>query len=200
MSGTHHPVIILDSPPEPIDLTVGYDIERLRTTRWGVGGYLERRTSSMYSSDLYAGERNVHVGIDIWGPAGTPVRAFTDGVVWAQADNRADLDYGPTIVVQHEVGGSDVWVLYGHLSRTFLERRTPGDRVEAGDVLGAFGTEAENGGWLPHLHLQVARQPPQSADMPGVVHPDDVGEARELYPDPSRIIIPIWKVGSMVDS
>ena len=45
--------------------------------------------------------------------------------------------------------------LYGHLSKASAERLAPGDAIRRGDEVGRLGAEAENGGWAPHLHLQL---------------------------------------------
>lgn len=192
-----HPVVILDEEPEEVDLTRGYDVDRLNSIRWGVGGYLERRTTQMYNSPLFADERTVHLGIDIWGPARTPVFAPGDGIIWGQNDNDNPRDYGPTVITEHGRGDAAFWVLLGHLSRDSLALHQPGDRVRAGEVIGYFGAESENGGWLPHLHLQVATSEPAEADMPGVVRPSDVSAARVLYPDPRSILGQVYRVDQL---
>lgn len=182
------PVVRPDGPLVHVDLTSGYDVETLCALRWAVGGYCERRTPQMYDSHIYSDGRTVHMGIDIWGPAGTPVYAFTDGRVYALADNANPRDYGPTIVTVHQIDGRSVWALYGHLSRSSLELWTTGEKVSAGEQIGSFGDESENGGWLPHLHFQLSLVEPEGADMPGVVHSDDLERARTLYPDPRMVL------------
>lgn len=199
MSTRRHPLVITDAPPTEVDLSSGYDLNQLRSARWAIGGYLERRTSQMYDSHIYADDRTVHMGIDIWGPAGTPVYAFADGKVWGQANNDNPRDYGPTIITIHQVDGVHLWVLHGHLSRASLNRHQQGDVIHAGDIIGTFGSESENGGWLPHLHCQIACAMPEQVDMPGVVRPDAVEHARAIYPDPASIIDPLWRTASTAD-
>src|SRR5215831_1120015 len=54
--------------------------------RFGIGGYAEHRTvysrSTVFDAAA-AGEepRRLHLGVDIWGPAGTPVTVFMGGMV-----------------------------------------------------------------------------------------------------------------------
>ena len=55
---------------------------------FGIGGYNENRT--LYSrSNLFSGEqaRTLHLGVDIWGVAGTPVHAPLGGMVHSFAFN-----------------------------------------------------------------------------------------------------------------
>jgi len=62
-------------------------------SRYGIGGYAEHRT--IYSiSPVFNGAqpgeepRRLHIGIDIWGDAGTPVFAFMGGMVHSFAFNK----------------------------------------------------------------------------------------------------------------
>jgi len=59
----------------------------------------------------------------LFAPAGTPVFAPLGGVVHAFADNSAPLDYGPVIILRHDVNGVTFYTLYGHLSRASLQGR-----------------------------------------------------------------------------
>jgi 4-aminobutyrate aminotransferase-like enzyme len=135
--------------------------------------------------------RTVHLGVDLFVPAGTPVHAPIDGVVHSLADNRAPRDYGPTIVLVHPTGGpaGEVYTLYGHLARDSLARWRPGDRVRRGEPIGAVGSTAENGGWAPHLHLQVVGDMlGYSGDFPGVAAPEERDAWLSLCPDPTPLL------------
>ena len=100
--------------------------------------------------------RTVHLGLDLFAPAGTPVLAPLAGTVLSVTDNAQRLDYGPTVIVRHVTGeGTGFHTLYGHLDHATLEHLTPGQQVAPGDVLGWLGDASVNGGWPPHLHLQV---------------------------------------------
>ncbi|MEV8096302.1 M23 family metallopeptidase [Kitasatospora sp. NPDC085879] len=83
-----------------------------------------------------------HTGIDFPVPAGTPVRAATDGTVttgWSAA-------YGYLAVVT-TADGTETW--YGHL-RGYRLRGGP---VRAGEVIGWAGATGNATG--PHLHFEV---------------------------------------------
>ena len=138
-----------------------YIFERMaaRGASVGIGWYLEKR--GVYSTDAYATadpaeRRDRHLGVDLFLPAGEPVRAPVAGVVEATANNAAALDFGPTVILRHETGdGTPFWTLYGHLSLETLDHVSPGDAVAAGEVVGWIGDAGVNGGWPPHLHFQV---------------------------------------------
>jgi murein DD-endopeptidase MepM/ murein hydrolase activator NlpD len=86
----------------------------------------------------------MHVGLDLDGPAGAPMRASADGFV-VLADERGG--YGLTVVIDH---GSQLATLYGHMS-SFSVR--PGDFVRRGDTIGTVGSTGLSTG--PHCHWEV---------------------------------------------
>jgi 4-aminobutyrate aminotransferase-like enzyme/Ser/Thr protein kinase RdoA (MazF antagonist) len=167
----------------------------------GVGRYGEIRP--WYTADAYRVEtegapewRTVHLGLDLFAPAGTPVRAPLAGTVEAARYNGLPLDYGGTVVLRHEVpdegaGGSGALVfhtLYGHLSRDSAEGLRPGDPIGRGEVFARLGDADENGGWTPHLHLQVLVDPlDDPAGQPGVARPSREAVWRSLSPDPGPL-------------
>lgn len=151
------------------------------------GGYGEERY--FYASSAHFAGRNVHLGVDLWAPAGTAVYAPADGVLHSQAYNDKHRDYGGTILL--ECGGAgDRWtVLFGHLSRASLSLREAGARVRAGEKIGELGDFHENGGWIPHLHLQkILGSPERTGDFPGVCSADEWGYYRERCPAPYELI------------
>ena len=154
---------------------------------FSIGRYDEERRG-MYESELFAGNRFIHVGIDIGAPAGTPVKSFADGAVYSYGVNSADGDYGPTIITQHNFNGAEVWALYGHLSRSSLDDLAVGDALRSGQRMAWLGGQHENGGWPPHLHFQLSLQEPDGFDLPGVVSRRDRATALKTYPDP-RIVL-----------
>jgi murein DD-endopeptidase MepM/ murein hydrolase activator NlpD len=185
-----HPVVKLPGAYDVYDFTAGYDPDRPRRA-YGVGRYDEVRPG-MYTAAQFGGSRCVHMGIDLGCPAGESVHAFAPGTIWRQRDNAAEGDYGPTIVTKHETGGRPIWVLLGHLSRESLELHREGESISAGEMLGFAGEKHENGGWNPHVHVQLCLEPPEVADLPGVVAEADHEAARQKYPDPRLILGPLY--------
>ena len=108
--------------------------------RVAIGRYNEPRL--LYSTPLFAGtegpldeRRTIHLGLDIFADAGTPVFAPLRGTVHAFADNRAALDYGPVIILRHATDdGTEFFSLYGHLSRDSLAGLTVGRTIERGET------------------------------------------------------------------
>lgn len=187
-----HPVLELPAEYEVFDFTQGYDPERALRSPWGVGRYDERRRG-MYTTELFTQDaRDVHVGIDLGAPEGTPVFTFWEGTLFRLGVNPAPGDYGPTLVTRHELGGVALYALYGHLALRSLEGRAEGQRLARGETLGYVGGRHENGGWNPHLHFQLALEAPEKADLPGVVHLRDREEALRRFPDPRLVLGPIY--------
>ncbi|MCW3074216.1 MAG: Peptidase [Flaviaesturariibacter sp.] len=113
--------------------------------------------------------RRLHLGIDIWGPAGVPIYAPLEGTVHSFAFNDAYGDYGATLILQHELEGVIFHTLYGHLSLHSIEDKREGQDIAKGDWIAAFGEPAENGYWPPHLHFQVIQDMRgMKGDFPGV--------------------------------
>ena len=156
-----------------------------------IGRYDEDR-KGMYTQALFGGERTIHVGLDIGGPAQTSIYAFEDGIIHSFADNDVDGSYGPTIITQHEllIEGEEqtIWVLHGHLSRESLDDLVVGNRINKGDQIGTMGDEHENGGWPPHVHIQLSLIEPEVPDLEGVVTPEHREDALKRYPDPRNIL------------
>lgn len=157
-----------------------------------VGGYLEYR--ALYGrSEVFDGAdensiRRLHIGLDIWGPAGSPVYAPMEGVIHSIADNNKKGDYGATIILKHEIDGIKFHSLYGHLSKRDLHYRK-GDIVNKGDLLAHFGSHDENGYWPPHLHFQLIEDMQGlEGDYPGVCSLNDKAFYQVNCPDPNIIL------------
>lgn len=155
-----------------------------------VGGYLEDRAIYRRSPHFGGSEpRTIHLGIDIWMPAGTPVSAPLAGKVHSFQDNASYGDYGPTIILAHELAGRTFYTLYGHLGRDSLHGLHQGRVFGPGEQLGSIGNFPENGDWPPHLHFQViADMRGNRGDFPGVAARSQRETYRQCCPDPNIIL------------
>ena len=156
-----------------------------------VNGYGEVRP--FYSTPAYRREgncgpeyRTVHLGVDFWAEANTPVHAPLDGIVHAVYNNEGDKDYGPTIILSHSNGPTIFFSLYGHLSKESLSLLEAGERVLAGELIGWLGNPKENGNWVPHLHFQlISDMLDNEFDFPGVAYPVEAHVWKDICPNPS---------------
>lgn len=186
-----HPVISLPKDYEVYDFTQGYDENRVLKSSYGVGKYNEKR-KGMYKGPLYTDQRDIHMGIDIGAPVGTPIHMFYDGEIFLFDYNSLPLDYGYTIITKHTFDNIDLYALHGHLSKKSIQNKTLGQKISKGEIFAWVGEKSENGGWNPHLHLQLSYEKPEKCDMPGVVHERDLKNSLEKYPDPRLILGPLY--------
>ncbi|MFT5582827.1 MAG: murein DD-endopeptidase MepM/ murein hydrolase activator NlpD [Cognaticolwellia sp.] len=184
-----HPVVLLPPWAKLLDLS-GPNPE-IPPSAWSIGKYDELRPG-VYTTALFGGSRHLHVGVDLGGPVGTAVHAFADGRILHQGYNPAAGDYGHVIVTEHSLGGRELFALHGHLSQSSIGLRQPGETFSQGQVIAWLGAEHENGGWPPHVHFQLSWERPETHDMPGAVDPADRAQALKRYPDPRRVLGPLW--------
>ena len=156
-----------------------------------VGGYLEKRSVYAGTPNFRGDEdRNVHIGIDVFMPAGTPVHAPLVGEVYCFANRQVEGDYGPVIILRHELEGIAFHSLYGHLSESSLEGLSRGMVFDAGAPIARIGGRPRNGDWSPHLHFQLIHDlQGLDDDYPGVARAADLEFYRVNCPDPGALIV-----------
>ena len=92
----------------------------------------------------------VHSGVDLAATVGTPVKAFTDGVV---CEVYSDPLMGQTVVLDH---GENTKSIYQNLSTQLPDGIEVGVLVEEGQVIGGVGeTVLIECAEAPHLHFAV---------------------------------------------
>ena len=163
-------------------------------SKLGIGGYNEYRTvysrSNVFDAPNTGDEpRRLHLGIDIWGNAGTPVFAPLDAIVHSFAFNDRFGDYGATLILFHQVSDFSFHSLYGHLSLKDLEGLTEGKKISAGELIAHFGEPDENGHWPPHLHFQlIIDMEGSKGDYPGVCKFSERKKYLANCPDPDLLL------------
>jgi len=156
------------------------------------GGYDEERAlykrSSIFNSEN--GEaRSIHIGLDLWAKAGTPVLAALDGEVHSFNYNAGFGNYGPTIILRHELKGITFHTLYGHLSAESIEEIEIGDKFTSGDIIATLGDASVNGNYAPHLHFQIIKELGNYfGDYPGVCNKSDRDFFLSNCPDPNLLL------------
>ncbi|MBU8911772.1 MAG: aminotransferase class III-fold pyridoxal phosphate-dependent enzyme [Desulfobacterales bacterium] len=165
----------------------------VETQGFHLGYYAEPRLiytdKAFYKGPFKASNRRtVHIGVDIFAPAGTRVHAPLNATV-AAVDNRKDnLDYGGLVILCHETEkGAPFFTLYGHLNPESIKTLTAGQLIEKGQAFAALGEQQHNGGWAPHLHFQTGLIN-TDPNWPGAVDPDELDFWSKLYPNPAAIL------------
>ncbi|RUA34712.1 MAG: peptidase M23 [Bacteroidetes bacterium] len=159
--------------------------------KYGHGGYLENRMIYQRSTHFQQGEsRCMHLGVDVWCEAFHPLYAPLDAKVHSFAHNNNFGDYGPTIILEHELEGEKFFTLYGHLSLTSLEKIVIGDDIKKGQKFSELGPFPENGDWPPHLHFQlISDMKDLKGDFPGVCAPSELEAFKQLCPNPNDFLL-----------
>jgi murein DD-endopeptidase MepM/ murein hydrolase activator NlpD len=105
------------------------------------------RVSGVFGSQriLNGVPKNVHNGLDIAVPIGTPVKAMADGKILLSADNFYYA--GNFIIIDHGLGLNS---MYLHLNESLVEA---GQIVKKGKIIGKVGTTGRSTG--AHLHWTV---------------------------------------------
>jgi len=158
------------------------------------GGYLETR--GIYQRSTYfkevtkpEDERNIHLGVDIWIDAGTNVLAVLDGEIHSFKNNTNHGDYGPTIVLKHNLNEATFYTLYGHLSLESLVNLKVGQKVCQGQIIAKLGSPEVNGDYPPHLHFQIILDIEEyKGDYPGVSSQRTLDFYKQNCPDPNLLL------------
>jgi murein DD-endopeptidase MepM/ murein hydrolase activator NlpD len=152
---------------------------------WGVARYLEERSVVLRHFPQMVDEgRFYHAGLDIVVPEGFTLHAPLAGEVHFSGVDAGLGNYGGVVVLRHEVGGVEIFSLYGHLR---LEpSMTVGSRVEPGETFAMIGAREESGGWFTHTHLQILTPAAIRDDrmLQGYVTAADLVRIEEIFPSP----------------
>lgn len=163
-------------------------------TKFSIGRYAENRhlyAASGFGHGEYptTEKRTNHIGLDLFCEAGLPVYAPFDGTVTYLTIIDLPLDYGGLVVLKHHTDtGEPFFTLYGHLSHDTLNHLEVGQSVKAGQKIATIGEDHENGGWPPHLHLQIIIDfLDKGIDFPGVALEREASVYKALCPNPALL-------------
>ena len=158
----------------------------------GYGGYNEVRNiykRSHHFNDNDATERNIHLGIDLWIEAETPIYCPLDATIHSFKNNTNFGDYGPTIILKHTINEVEFYTLYGHLSLASLNNIENGKLIKQGEPFAALGDITVNGDYPPHLHFQIIKDLQGfEGDYPGVCHKKDLEFYLNNCPNPEVLL------------
>ncbi len=97
-----------------------------------------------YRVDPFTGRQELHAGVDIAAPIGTPVMSPADGVV---SYIGYEAGYGKLLVIDNGYG---VHTRFGHNSQIYVHL---GQKVKRRDIISAVGSTGRSTG--PHCHYEV---------------------------------------------
>lgn len=164
-----------------------------RNAQVAYGGYAEKR--NLYSRSTYFKnqdkntERNIHLGLDLWLGAGSQILSPLDARLHSFANNTNFGDYGPTLILEHQINDVIFYTLYGHLSLDSIQDVTLGQEYQAGDCIAKLGDSSINGDYAPHLHFQIIRNIGDfKGDYPGVSSNTDLEFYLDNCPNPNTLL------------
>jgi murein DD-endopeptidase MepM/ murein hydrolase activator NlpD len=185
---------------EDVDVSSSDDLElfiwnymKLNQAKVAYGGYLEHRgiyeRSDYFNQENADTERSIHLGLDLWIEAKSPIYAPLNGVVHSFNNNTNYGDYGPTIILKHSLENFEFYTLYGHLSLESLEELKIGVEMKQGDEIATLGAAAVNGDYPPHLHFQIIKDIQDfQGDYPGVSNKLQLEFFKQNCPDPNLLL------------
>ena len=185
-----HPMTVASAAEQPDRAQAIWEEECRRSGAvLGIGPFGEKRT--VYQGEMFVSRfreetrRVMHLGLDLFMPAGTPLHTPMDAIVRSVEIEPDPLGYGCLISLEHHPENGPAFVsLWGHMAHEAMDRLTPGQKLEAGALVGRMGGPAENGGWAPHLHLQISADRRLSAtEILGVGEEAYLDVWAELFPD-----------------
>ncbi|MCU0900121.1 MAG: peptidoglycan DD-metalloendopeptidase family protein [Cypionkella sp.] len=164
-----------------------------RGVPYGIGTYGEDRSvyrTAQFADGISPERRTRHLGIDVFAPAGTPLYAPLAGRVRHLSYNADPLDYGHTLILEHDAGDLRFFTLYGHLAGSLPHLLRPGASVGAGQHIADLGDWHENGGWAPHAHFQIMTDmlDQTGGNFYGVGHSSLWDVWQSICPDPNLIL------------
>jgi murein DD-endopeptidase MepM/ murein hydrolase activator NlpD len=134
------------------------------------------------------GKRNIHLGIDLWCKEDTKVLAVLQERFIVNNNNNHG-DYGPTLILKHQIETEIFYTLYGHLSLASIENINIADAVLKGNIIGFLGDSSINGDYAPHLHFQIIRKLEGNfGDYLGVSSQKNIQFYRNNYPNPDLLL------------
>ena len=156
------------------------------------GGYNEVRNlykrSTIFKSENQK-ERNIHIGLDLWIKAETSILAALDGKIHSFKNNLGLGNYGPTIILEHEIENVKFYTLYGHLSEKSIENLEIGKEVKKGNQIATLGDFNVNGNYGAHLHFQIIEDIQSNfGDYPGVCNINDLDFYLKNCPNPNLLL------------
>ena len=163
------------------------------TAKVAYGGYLEQRgiyqRSAYFNQSDPKTERSIHLGLDLWIAAETPIHAPLSGTLHSFNNNTNFGDYGPTLILEHNIKNATFYTLYGHLSLKSLDGKQVGQAIHRGELIATLGAPEVNGNYPPHLHFQMIRDLQGNfGDYPGVSALNNLEFYKENCPDPNLLL------------
>jgi murein DD-endopeptidase MepM/ murein hydrolase activator NlpD len=144
-----------------------YALDGIPGKNWKISSLMGWRTHPVLKTKKH------HNGTDIFGVGKGPfyIEAPYDGkVLKATKSTAAGGGFGNYVVLLHKIDGKHYTTLYAHLKDGSIKVK-PGQKVEAGTVLGVMGTSGMSTGVHLHWEMWKGKSHGWTADGKGFVEP-----------------------------
>lgn len=149
------------------------------------GGYLENRTKLLIHTYLN-GRTAIHLGIDYNVPSATRVYTPWDGeIIKITNDKDTNGGWGGRIDLYNKE--YEYYFIIAHLSPITYLTTSLGVLQRQGEFIGLVGDHKENGGWFPHVHLQIVTPREYDTNMEIDGYSDRRPDLWSKYPNPNWI-------------
>lgn len=170
------------------------DVHKNYSIDWSFGGYLENREYIWRDSYLKESGRFIHLGIDFNVPEGTKVATDNDAeIIIVDDDKDHDGGWGPAVILKPKLKiCPEMLLIYAHLRNVKCKA---GDLLNKGEIFAEVGSPPHNGGWYPHLHVQVIDVKYHTSEIAinlsnidGYGHKNNICNLKNMYPNPMAFV------------
>ncbi len=126
-------------------------LHKEKNIKYSSGGFLEDRSNLWKEHYNKSKKLFIHLGTDYIVPAGTKVALTENAVLRGIIYDYSWGGWGKMVLFS--LRNDSLYLLYGHLKK--LPKLKIGQKYKADKIIGVVGKPKENGGWFPHLHVQL---------------------------------------------
>jgi hypothetical protein len=127
-------------------------VHKLKGIDYSWGGYMEDR-SIVWAGHYHEPGATIHLGVDFYVPVRTNVHLPVPGtLLYKFQDPDKNGGWGGKLVFDTALG----YMVFGHLNNMVLMEAKK--HYPKGTIIGSIAESNENGGWSPHLHVQLMRK------------------------------------------
>jgi len=156
-----------------------------------IGRYGEPRMAyhqHSHDASLTAAYRpTVSLGLDIFKAAGSLVHAPLAGTVVNVRQCDDGIDGGLIVILRHDTPVGAFFSKWDYLANSGQKLQI-GMRIEAGAAFAIIANQQQNGGWLPHISVQMSFLDMDAEAWFFAAHPDDQTFSQELFPNPASLL------------
>ena len=195
--GVDSPLVSGDPTKMAGDDFVRHLSARLKQTgaRYGIGRYKEARLrqSSFFQADPVPEKGTtpcVHLCMEVVVLKDARVYAPFAGRIYSMTKTGTSEDQGTALVLEHTPGPGIVFhTIFRGLSSRSTACLSPGEKIEKGQAFAAIASSAENGGWPPHVRIQLVNSlMGYGCDFPSACCQDQAAVWTQICLDPNLVL------------